>query len=985
MRYLLFFFVFLSFFQTLRAQATFLKNAQKHAFWADSVMKTMSLEEQIGQLIMVAAESNDDQNRENQLHRWIKDYGIGGVLFLRSTPNTLVKRSRQFNQSAKVPLFIAIDGENGLSFRLDSVVQYPHAMALGALQNDSLIYRMGREIGKQCRILGIQLNFAPVADVNSNPANPIINYRSFGENPALVARKSYLLANGIQDEKVMVAVKHFPGHGDTGFDSHHTLPVNRKSYKELKQEEFVPFEYNIKEGVNGIMSAHIAYTGIDPTNRPATLSKNMMTGVLKDSLGFQGLVFSDGMNMKGITMHFKEPDACVEALKAGVDVIEFVLDPPAVISAVAAAVKNGELSKQAIAEKCRKVLMAKHWSGIHKTPALSGDKLIEAINQPAWKLTARQLHEQSLTVLKNEKQIVPLQRLDTLRIATLSIGAQSETVFQEQLGVYMRMEHFYLPEDASEQMIENVFRLLHRYNLVIAGIHGTKLSPARKYGVKDLHQKVVGRLLVSHQTILVSFSNPYALVHFHGLEKAKAFVLTYGENAMAQEVAAQMIFGAIGANATLPVSIPGMYKAGDGIVIKPIGRLKYTMAEEAGFDGQLLKTKIDSMVALAIGRQMIPGCQVLVASQGRVIFREAYGKFRYETSPAVDNENLYDWASITKIAGPLPLLMKLTENGVLQLDVPFSNYWHSFKGTNKEKITLRDMLTHQAGFKPWVPVPGRTLKQRAHLRDSLIRDRPSPDFPVRVAENVYAVREIKQHFFDQFAAMELNADRKYAYSDIGFILYPDLITQVSGEKYEVYLENEFLAPLGANNVHYNPYQYYPRSSIVPTEYDDFLRKELIHGYVHDEAAAMLGGISGHAGLFGNANDLAKIMQFYLHKGAYGDFKYLQAATVEAFTRVQYPGTSNRRGLGFDKPYPNNKMRDALETFPAASASISSFGHTGFTGTFAWADPKNQLIFIFLSNRIYPTRDNKRLILLNIRPLLHEEIYRCANTFHREVY
>ncbi|MBN2805316.1 MAG: serine hydrolase, partial [Prolixibacteraceae bacterium] len=950
-----------------------------------SVMKTMSLEAQIGQLIMVTAESTDDERREKQLTAWIQELGIGGVLFLKTTPSALARKALSFQQASVVPLFIAIDGENGLSFRLDSVVQYPHAMALGALQHDSLIYRMGREIGKQCKTLGIQLNFAPVADVNSNPLNPIINYRSFGENPALVARKSFLLAKGMQDEKVLVSVKHFPGHGDTGYDSHHTLPVNKKSYGELKQEEFIPFEYNISGGVNGIMSAHIAYSGIDPSNRPATLSPFMMTEVLKDSLGFSGLVFSDGMNMKGITLLYNESEAAVQAFKAGVDVIEFILDPERVIRAVVAAVKRGDLSADDIAGKCRKVLMAKHWSGLNQPIAVPLNQLHARLNQPGWQLTARQLQEQALTVLQNNQSILPLQRLDTLRVATLSIGADSETAFQHQLDDYMAMEHFFLPLNASDQMIELVLKSLKRFNLVIAGVHGTHLYPARKYGVTSMHQKVSKRLFQELPTIMVFFSNPYALVHFEGVENAKAMVLTYSSSQTAQEVSAQMIFGAIGANGTLPVSIPGLFPSGHGVVIKPIGRLKYTLPEEAGFNGYLLKSTIDSMVSMAIAKKMIPGCQILVASKGKVIFRKAYGHFRFEASPDVSNESLYDWASITKIAGTLPLLMKMTENKQLELDQPFANYWESFKGTDKSSITLREILAHQAGFRPWLPIPSRTIAQRAHLRDSLIRARPSEAFPVRVSNHCYASGEMKAYFFDQFTSRELSAKRTYAYSDIGFLMFPDLITKLKGSNFEFLVESEFLSPLGATGIKYNPYRYYPKSMIVPTEHDDFMRRELVHGYVHDEAAALLGGVSGNAGLFGSSNELAKIMQFYLQNGQYGDFHYLRPETVKEYTRVQFPGSENRRGLGFDKPYADNARRKGLDTFPAQFASAASFGHTGYTGTFAWADPKNQLLFIFLSNRVYPTRDNRRLILLNIRPLIHQEVYRCANTFKTEIY
>ena len=979
-------FLFLLFIScSLFSQSEITKNAKKLTIWADSVLKTMTLEEKIGQLIMVTTTPSQGIKNEKQIEEWIEKQHVGGVLFLKTTPYELASRANNYQAKAKIPLFIAIDGENGLSFRLDSVVHYPYAMALGAVQNDSLIYQMGREIGQQCKALGVNLNFAPVADVNSNPNNPIINYRSFGENPYKVAQKSWQLAKGMQDEKIVVTAKHFPGHGDTEFDSHLTLPVNAKDYDQLKQLDFLPFQSCINGGINGIMSAHISFSLLDPSNRPATLSSYLMTCILRDSMGFDGLIFSDGMNMKGITIKFTEEEAAVEALKAGVDVIEFVLKPGNVIKAVLEAIKKGEITENHIEEKCRKVLMAKKWAGLNHQKKADLTRLSFRLNKAQYKLTSRYLHEKSITVLQNLDSILPLQRLDTLKIASLAIGSQTETVFQKQLENYMSIDHFCIGIDASEKEIKSVLNELKAYNLVVAGIHGTTIAKTRNYRVSALHLKVADALLTQNQTILVFFSNPYALAQFNQTKRAKSIVVIYGETNLLQELAAQLVFGAIDATGKLPITISDQLKEGTGIDVKKNDRLKYTIPEEVGFDSNLLKNRIDSVINFGIKEKMFPGCQVLVAKNGKVVHNKSYGYFTYDSTQAVNNTNLYDWASITKISGPLPLLMKLTENSVLQLDKPFSNYWTDFKGTDKAFITLRQILAHQAGFKSWIPFSKGTLNERIEYRNSVLRSRPSINFPIRVSSNVYVERNFKQSMFNEIAQLELSKNKKYFYSDLAFYLFPDLISKLSGQNYEEYLNENFLYPLGASSVHYNPYRFYSENEIAPTEFDDTFRKELVHGFVHDESAALLGGVSGNAGLFGNANDLAKVMQLYLQNGKYGDFNFLKPTTVKEFTRIQYPDNGNRRGLGFDKPYINNSKNDVNDTYPAPEVSPNSFGHSGYTGTFVWADPENQLLYIFLTNRVYPTRDNRKLITLKFRIHLQQEIYKCQNSFEYTKY
>jgi beta-glucosidase-like glycosyl hydrolase/CubicO group peptidase (beta-lactamase class C family) len=976
----IFFFLFLSFsvqlFAGYKVTPPFL---MENAEWADEVISGMSLEQKIGQLIMVTSYPAQGESNEKQIRKWIEEDYVGGVLFLKSSPHELASRANAYQDFAEVPLFIALDAENGLSFRLDSVVRYPYAMGLGALTDDSLIYRMGREIGQQCKILGINLNFAPVADVNTNPENPVINYRSFGEKPGRVANKSWQLARGMQHEKILVSAKHFPGHGDTAFDSHHTLPVVNRDYAQLDSSDFVPFKKSIDNGIAGIMTAHISMPGIDKTGMPGTLSGRVMTEILRDSLGFEGLVFSDGMNMMGITLHYTEGEAAVLALKAGVDVIEFVLNPRVVINAVAKAIDKGEISLDFIEEKCKRVLLAKKWLGLDNYKPIDINGLVSRLNKPEYQLTARLLYEQTVSVLKNENSLLPLARLDTLKIASLSVGQQNTTAFQQTLGKYMEIDHYSIPADADMNQIEKISGILENYNLIVAGIHGTSLLAKNRYNVKEYHKDAVSMLLGIENVIFTFFSNPYSLSFYDGIEKSKALILTYGDNYYAQVYAAQLIFGALTSNSTIPVSINSEFKEGHGIEVKKNGRLKYTIPEEAGFDSFLLKHTIDSMAHAAIGEGMFPGCQVLVAKGGKLVFHEPYGFHTYDSLRPLKLDDIYDWASLTKITGPLPLIMKMTQDGDLDLDLPFSSYWPSFAG-KKEELTLREILTHQAGLKPWVPFYLEVTSNGPRYRDTVVRERPSANFKTRLSAGLFIRDDFKQIIIDQVNSSDLLRRKRYAYSDLGFLLFPDLISQLKKVDYEQYLENEFFKKLGASTVKYNPYRYFETERFVPTELDDLFRGELLQGYVHDETAAMMGGVSGNAGLFGTTNDLAKIMQLYLQKGTYGDFGFLMPETIGHFTSIQFPDNENRRGLGFDKPYIDNYKNKMKDAYPAPAVSASSFGHGGFSGTFAWADPENDLLFIFMSNRIYPTRENNLITKNSFRPRLQQAIYDLQNSF-----
>jgi beta-glucosidase-like glycosyl hydrolase/CubicO group peptidase (beta-lactamase class C family) len=944
-----------------------------HDHWVDSLMNTMTLEQKIGQLFIVQAYSSEGKTPDAVLNA-IRNHEVGGVIFMQGTAPRQVEMTNIFQEASPVPLLIAIDGEWGPAFRLKNTARYPVQMALGAIQDDSLIYKMGVEIGMQFRRMGVHINFAPVSDVNNNPENPVINYRSFGESPENVSRKAFLYARGMQDAGMLAVAKHFPGHGDTKVDSHLGLPVIKHDTAHLNATEIYPFKKLISQGIGGIMTAHIQVPALEPNAKlPASLSPKIVRDLLTCKFGFGGMIFTDAMNMQGVTRLYQPGEAAVLALKAGNDMLEIVPDLDKAVEEISKAVHNHKICEEAINQHCRKVLALKKWMGLDSLKTVDPANLQRDLNKPEYELTRRLLHEKSLTTLINRDTLMPLMRLDTLNIAVVSIGKISETAFQKMAGRYTKVDAFNLKKEATSAEISQLVSQLQPYNLVICGIHSLNLSPAKNYGTSAAMSEFI-RKMNGKKLIVSVFGNAYALDKINGTETADGLLLTYQENQITEELAAQAIFGSVSTTGKLPVNVNAYFRMNDGINLKKIDRLKYTIPEEVKIPSGYLERRIDSLAFLGITQEAYPGCQVLIAVDGKVIFNKSYGYYTYNKQEEVTENSVYDIASITKIAGTLPALIKLYDEKKFKPDMPFSFYWPPFRGTDKEKITSRQILAHQARLKPWIPFWQNELKKNGNLRTAVFREMPDKDFDVRVCAHLYMDHRNIQRMYDEIRDSPLLPRIKYAYSDLGFIIFPKIIAELSHQDYELYLEQNFYSPLGATNITYNAYKHFPLSRIVPTEEDQEFRHELIRGFVHDEGASMLGGVSGNAGLFTNANDLAKLMQMYLQFGHYGGVSYLDSTSIAEFTRVQYPQNDNRRGLGFDKPFIDNNKNTLEHAFPAVDASSESFGHTGFTGTFVWMDPKYKILFIFLSNRVYPTRNNNKLSLLNIRPAMHQVIY-----------
>ncbi|GAB2792293.1 glycoside hydrolase family 3 N-terminal domain-containing protein [Rhabdobacter roseus] len=957
-----------------------------HRAWVDSVFATLTPDERIAQLIMVAATSDTKRSlidttksRPAFVEKLIRENKVGGVVFFQGGPVPQARLTNYYQSISKVPLLVAMDAEWGLAMRIDSTVRYPYQMTLGAIQgHDELLYDMGTQLAAQARRLGVHVNFAPVADVNNNPNNPVINFRSFGENKYQVAQKALAYMKGMQDHGLLTSAKHFPGHGDTGVDSHYDLPLIKKSTTQLDTLELYPFKVLINNGLSGMMIAHLSIPALDATpNLPSTLSKPIVTDLLRHQLGFSGLIYSDAMNMKGVTKYFSDGKADALGLEAGMDLLEFTEDVPKAIAEIKKSLAAGRITQAEIDFRCRKVLEAKAWVGLAQYRPVVMENLVEDLNPKQAELTNRLLTEKALTVLKNDQDLLPLRALDTLRIAAVSLGAEGTTTFQQTLGLYTAVDTYSLSSKATNAQVQELLAKLGDYNLLLVGVHLGSISPRLNFGLTDPMNAALQQLMATNKAVVALFGNPYVLNKIRQPEQARALLMAYQLTPYTEDLSAQLIFGAIPAEGKLPVTVNERFAYGAGLSTPALGRLKYTIPEEVGLDSRIITAKIDSIANLAIRQKATPGCVVELARAGKVFFRKAYGTHTYESTKPTQLGDLYDLASVTKVTASTLALMSLWGQGKFDLDATMKDYLPGYQRSNKADLTWRRVLTHSARLKSWIQFWRDAQNPDGTWKKNTFSTEQSDKYPTSVVgDSLFIHKNYDKQIFKSIRDSPLNPQEGYVYSDLSFILYPQIVESLAEEPFEDYLKNHFYKKLGATSLTYNPLRFYGLDQIVPSERDTFFRKTVIHGQVHDEGAAMLGGLSGHAGLFGNANDLMKVMQMYLQNGYFGGQQLLTSNALLEFTRYQYPEQGSRRGLGFDKPtfkYTGNAPR---------YASPMSFGHTGFTGIMVWMDPSFELSYVFLSNRVYPTRDNNKLSQLNIRTAIMDVVYeQLLNQIH----
>ena len=957
--------VFLFSILTYSSQAQISGDEQQMNHWVDSVYNSLTIEQRVGQLIFVRA-NYPYQPYLKTAGKYIKKYDLGGVCFFGGEPVKQAKQFNKWNKQAKTPLMSTIDAEWGLGMRLKGTLKYPLQMTLGAVTDDSLIYEMGRQIGKQCKRMGIDINFAPVVDVNSNPLNPVIGMRSFGENPQQVGERGSLYMKGLQDEDVVACAKHFPGHGDTWQDSHKTLPIVTASYDKINREGLVPFKKLIADGVGSIMIAHLSVTALDTLkNHPATLSYPIVTGLLKDKLGFSGMVITDGLDMKGVTKNYGNDSVSYLAFMAGNDVLLIPDDVPSAVKTISDGVKQGRISNARLEESCKKILKYKYITGAWKRDEIKVDGLMKDLHRPEYSELANSLFSQSITLVKNRGDLLPIKK-DRKKTMLLVIGEEETTPFEKSLAGLKIGKTYRLPHNAPASLVNSVFKKARKYDRVIVAILNTNILASRHFGIADDDIKLVDSLANITSVVLDVFASPYALAWFKNIDKIPVVMLSYQEKAISQQASAAIIMGKQVPVGKLPVSVAG-FEAGTGISNMHT-TMDYVSPEKLGINTNILK-KIDSTALNGIEIGAYPGCQILAAKDGHIFYDKTFGYQTYNKKQAVTKDDVYDLASLTKILATVPSLMKLEESGKIDIDKKMVNYLPMLKGTNKEDLRFRDVLTHQAGLMAWIPYYDSTLRDYGP-DTSIYHSTISEDYPTRVAENMYIKKDYSYEIYRELLESPMSSEKIYKYSDLGFYLFRTMIENITNRPLDEYVQENFYQPMGLTHISFLPRKKFPLIRIAPTENDTIFRKQLLRGDVHDQGAAMLGGVSGHAGLFGNAHDVASIMFMYLNGGVYNGVQYLQKETVKEFTSYQFPELDNRRGLGFDKPlfeYEDHRTN-------CKSTSPDSFGHSGFTGTYTWADPKNGLVYVFISNRVNPDMHNSKISDLDIRTNIHQLFY-----------
>ncbi len=944
--------------------------------WADSVFKTLSPDERIAQLMVVRLSTYDARTKtvtffDKQVSDLIKQYNIGGICLFQGSPVKQANILNALQAQAQTPILMCIDAEWGLGMRmLDSVLPLPKQMMLGAMTDASIVYDYGKIVADQCKRMNIQVNYAPVVDVNNNPDNPVINDRSFGEDKYKVAQYGIAYMKGMQDNGVMACAKHFPGHGDVAVDSHYDLPVINKTKQQLDSLELYPFKQIFKAGIGSVMIAHLSIPAIDNTpNKPTSISKNNVTDLMRNQLGYQGLTFTDALEMAGVKKFYPDGAASVESLVAGNDMLCLPGDVPLAITKIKEAISSGKLSQADIDMHCKKVLFSKYIYGLATLAPINTTNLTADLNSNISSMR-RTVAENALTVLKKTDAVfyplaIPAKPAGDM--VYISIGSSSENAFAKRMKADYGADVILFPYNQDSVKVD-VAALKKKYKKVIIGIHNYARVPANNFGISKNAVELVSALQQQTSAIIFVFGNPYAVKNWCN---AKNLVACYEDDDIVQGTAADLLQGKIIAKGKLPVTVCDEFKFGSGIVSNSFF-LPPATHKEAGLDPAKLSV-VDSIVNDAIAKGATPGAVVLAIKNGKIAYHKAFGNTLFADGSPDNLENVFDMASVTKICATTISVMRLYDEGKLDIDKKLGDYLPWVKGSNKEHLVLKNILLHQAGLVSYIPFYKETLDSSGNPSPKIYSKTASDSFSIRVAENLYMRNAWRDTMYHRILQSPLGTAGKYVYSDNDFIFLGKIVEAISGLPLNEYVQKEFYKPMGLTVAGFKPRESNLLNRVIPTEQEKNFRQQLLRGDVHDPGAAMFGGVAGHAGLFSNSYDLGMIMQMLMNGGTINGKRFIRKETVELFTA--YHSEISRRGYGFDKPEKDNATRP--EPYPCLSASPQTFGHTGFTGTCVWADPAQQLIFVFLSNRVNPNGgDNQKLLNMNVRPKIHEALYKA---------
>ncbi len=942
--------------------------------WTDSVFNSMSNDEKIAQLMVIRAHSNLGTDHVAKVVNDIKKYNVGALCFFQGGPIRQADLTNYYQSIAKTPLMITIDGEWGLGMRLDSVKKFPYQLTLGALNREDLIYKMGIAVGEQCKRIGVHVNYAPVVDINNNPNNPVIGYRSFGEDKDKVSRYGVAYMKGMQDAGIMACAKHFPGHGDVDVDSHYDLPVINKSIQQLTDLELVPFKAVFDAGIGSVMIAHLYIPAIDNTvNRATSISKNNVTDLLKKEMGYNGLTFTDALEMKGVAKFFPGGTISVEAIIAGNDMLCLPASVPESIEAIKKAIADKKISWDDVNEKVKKVLISKYHLGLNKTQWIDTNNLVDDLNVKtdaiSYEVAANGitiLAQAGRTASRTDYAQLPLTATQK-KVAYIGIGLSEMNDFGRRMKKDYDADVYTLSYKDGQSKADEILKDVKKdgnYDAIIIGIHDYSLRPANNFGISQVALNLYKELNFI-KTITMTFGNVLATKNFCD---AWTLVACYQDDEITQQAAADLVQGKFDAKGKIPVSVCN-YKYGEGIL--NTGFMPSTASETTKKKLEV----IDSIALDGIAKKAFPGCVVMAAHKGEILYHKAFGTYEYGSSQKTSVESIFDLASVTKVSATTVSIMKLYEQGKIELNKTIGDYLPWTKGSDKAGILIKDILLHQAGLYPYIVFYKETIDTNSGVPLSgFYSEKSKPGYTVRVAENMYMRNDWQDTMWKRILQSKVSGNGKYVYSDNDFIFLGKIVEEISGMTLHEYATKTFYNPMGMVTTGFSPRNRFPKDRMVPTETESHFRRQTMQGDVHDEGASMFGGVAGHAGLFSNAYDLSMLYQMLLNGGVLNGERYLKSETIKLFTA--YNSDISRRGLGFDKPEKDNDTRK--EPYPSHLLPPEGYGHTGFTGTCVWVDPTHDLVFVFLSNRVNPTRNSPKLSSMNIRGNIQDALINAVN-------
>ncbi|MGB5176136.1 MAG: glycoside hydrolase family 3 N-terminal domain-containing protein [Thermoanaerobaculia bacterium] len=909
--------------------------------WVDSTLASLSLHEKAAQLVMVRANGryqNPASMQYRDLVSEVRDLGVGGVVVFRSELESIPRLLNELQATAEVPLLVSADVERGMAFRVpEGTVPLPWAMAVGASRSEEAARFTGEVTAREGRALGIHWALAPVADVNNNPANPVINIRSYGEDPELVARMVRSYIEGAREGGILTTAKHFPGHGDTSSDSHYERPVVGVDRERLESVELVPFRAAVEAGVDSIMTAHVALPSIDPSGAPATLSPSISRDLLRDELGFDGLIVTDALEMAGIRPAWAG-EAAVRSVQAGADVVLLPADVRVAIQSLVRAVEEGQLTEERLDISVRRILEAKARLGLHKNRLVDREALGRSVARPQDLDRALEVAETSITVIRNDRDILPLKAEEPLRIlhVVISTGLRDRAIQglpeAELRARGIQTKTFTLGREVSPETMDKILEVAPDYTHVLVSSFiwvksSNDLSPSQTRLIQRLGE--TGR-----PVIVLSFGSPYFLAE---IPEVPVFVTAYGSAASSQQAAVAALFGEFDVQGKLPVTLPDLYPYGHGIELaRREMTLPRALPEEAGFRPGGLE-EVDRVLQGFLEQQAFPGGVLAVGYQGKLAHLEPFGRLSYdEGAPEVTTDTIYDLASLTKVVATTMMAMILVDEGSLDLDKPVVDYLPLFVGPGKEKVSVRQLLTHSSGLVAYGDLYNEISGKKAYL--------------------------------ERIQGMELDYDpgTKSVYSDYGMILLGEILERVAGQPMDVFLEERVYGPLGMTDTGFLPADDL-LERIAPTE-DDPWRGYRVRGEVHDENAHALGGVAPHAGLFSTATDLSRFLQMILNGGVFENQRIVSRQIVEEWTRRAGIPDSDR-ATGWD-------TKSAEKSSAGSFFSPNSFGHLGYTGTSMWVDPERDLFVILLTNRVHPSRENN--LIRQARPAVADAVVRALD-------